>query len=241
MFFSRSRQRQAADSVERAQSFWSSLSQFYVDKTQLDDLRTRSIASVFVREAALRGSDEVLDAGCGHLRISMALMRLVPGISLLGVDLTQSLLDQGAQLLAERGLPPMETVCADLAKLPMPDDRFDKIVSARVFQYISDPVATLKELRRVLKPGGRLVFSVPNKLNPIKLAAYRGRLHTPAELGQWLRDAGFVDVNYGSACFIPGQLGRQWDSSWIAAEQVSKLPAVGQIGGNAWASGRKPQ
>lgn len=233
-------QQLAGTSVARAEEFWRGLSAFYVQKTQLDDLRTRATGSLFVREAAIRAGDAVLDAGCGHLRISIALTRLVPGVRLTGVDLTQSLLDEGARLLQELHYPPMELVRADLAKVPFEDARFDKVVSARVFQYVSDPVAACRELYRVLKPGGRFVLSVPNRLNPLKRLGYKGRLHAPAELAHWLSEAGFGEVRSGSACFVPGQLGRGWDSAWLAAESVAGLPLIGQAGGNAWASGVKP-
>ena len=234
-------QQQAATDVKKAEHFWRGLSDFYVKTTHMDDLRTRAIAETFIREVKLSADDVVLDAGCGHLRISMALKRLVPGVHIKGVDLTQDLLDEGARSLEAAGLPAMDLHCADLAHLPFADNSFDKIVTARVFQYISDPVAVCRELMRVLKPGGRIVLSVPNKLNPIKQARYRGRLHTPAELGTWFKDAGFEQVNTGSACFVPGELRRGWDSAWLAIEDLSKVPAFGLIGGNAWVSGVKPE
>jgi len=232
-------QRLAATSVERAQGFWRNLSAFYVKTTQLDDLRTRAIATTFVREGELRSTETVLDAGCGHLRISLALLRLLPGVRLTGVDLTQELLDEGARRLSDAHLPDMRLVRGDLADLPFADNTFDKIVSARVFQYISDPVAVCMELRRVLKPGGRIVLAVPNRLNPIKRARYKGRLHTPAELAAWLSAGGYDDVASGSACFVPGELRRGWDSRWLAVEALSRLPVLGLVGGNAWASGAK--
>ena len=230
----------AADSVRNAEQFWRGLSDFYVKTTHMTDLRTRATARKFVYEAKISASDEVLDAGCGHLRISMALMRLLPGVKITGVDLTQELLDEGARLLSEEHLSKMELVRGDLASLPFYDDSFDKIISARVFQYISDPVAVCRELLRALRPGGRIILSVPNKLNPIKQARYRGRLYSPTELGAWLTTAGYSDVTIGSACFVPGELRRGWDSAWIAAEGLSRIPVFGLLGGNAWASGTKP-
>lgn len=238
--FTESAQRRAAQSLPEATRFWHHLSDYYVAHTSIHDLRTRAISSTFVRQAGITASDHVLDAGCGHLRISLALQRLLPGIELTGVDLTPELLEAGRQLREELGHRPFPLVQADLANLPFDDHSFDHIVSARVFQYIPDPHQALRELQRVLKPGGRLIFSVPNQLNPIKRLRYKGRLHPPSQLGQWLHETHFQHISTGSACFVPGQLRRSWTSSWIGAEMIAELPALGQLGGNAWAAGTKP-
>lgn len=50
---------------------------------------------------------------------------------------------------------------ADTAKLPFPQDTFDTVLCLEVFEYLDDPLQAMKEIRRVLQPGGRLLLSVP--------------------------------------------------------------------------------
>lgn len=236
-------QQRAGSSVSRAKTFWEGLSDFYVDHTQLDDLRTRASVEALRREADIRPGTRVLDCGCGHLRMTLGLIRVEPTLEMTGVDLTQELLDTGRDLCEQMGIEPPELHCADLAEMPLPDDSFDAAICARVFQYIPDPVATLRSIYRVLKPGARFALLVPNRLNVLKQLEYKGRLYPPAALGRWLRDAGFEDVHVGSACFVPGfsrRLRPGWDSPLIHAELARKIPGIGLLGGNALGSGRKP-
>lgn len=55
-------------------------------------------------------------------------------------------------------------VQADITDLPFPDDRWDVIVCSHVLEHVNDDSSALKELRRVLAPGGRVVFIVPRRL-----------------------------------------------------------------------------
>jgi SAM-dependent methyltransferase len=50
-------------------------------------------------------------------------------------------------------------VLADIVKMPFPEDTFDAIICSEVFEHLPDPVAAARELRRVLKPGGRLILT----------------------------------------------------------------------------------
>ena len=51
-------------------------------------------------------------------------------------------------------------VC-DLRSIPVPDDRFDAIICTQVLAHMADPAAVLREFRRILRPGGRLLLSCP--------------------------------------------------------------------------------
>lgn len=224
---------------KRAKTFWASFSDYYVKVTRFDDLHARTTVEAYVREGAIQDGHRVLDAGCGHLRISLALLHLMPAVQIVGADLTHNLLVEGKTSFEEiRGTSP-EVACADLVHLPFEDNEFDAAMSARVFHYIEDPLIALAELRRVLKPGGRLVYSVPNSYNPIKRLRYPGKLYAPRDLGAWLKGAGFVDVHMRSMCFFP--FGGAWESRWCHLERIAFVPILGLIGGNAIASGQKPR
>ncbi|MDR2998129.1 MAG: methyltransferase domain-containing protein [Microbacterium sp.] len=97
----------------------------------------------------------ILDAGCGSGPLSAALRER--GAEMTGIDGSPAMLDLArARLGADVPLQ-----LADLAEpLPFPDDSFDDVVASLVLHYLPDWAAALAELRRVLKPGGRLIGSV---------------------------------------------------------------------------------
>lgn len=97
----------------------------------------------------------VLDAGCGSGPLSAALRER--GAVVTGFDSSRAMIE-----LAERRLgPDARLLVADLGKpLPFPGNAFDDVVGSLVLHYFKDWTAPLAELRRVLRPGGRLLLSV---------------------------------------------------------------------------------
>ncbi|MEU6791042.1 class I SAM-dependent methyltransferase [Nonomuraea wenchangensis] len=97
----------------------------------------------------------VLDAGCGAGPLFAALRER--GAVVTGVDASAGMLE-----LARRRLgADADLRVVDLAgPLPFPDDTFDDVIASLVLHYLEDWGPTLTEIRRVLKPGGRLLVSV---------------------------------------------------------------------------------
>lgn len=97
----------------------------------------------------------ILDAGCGSGPLSAALS--AKGAIMTGVDASPAMLELARQRLGATA----DLHVADLGRpLPFADDSFDDVVSSLVLHYLEDWSAPLAELRRVLKPGGRLILSV---------------------------------------------------------------------------------
>lgn len=97
----------------------------------------------------------ILDAGCGSGPLSAALS--AKGAVVTGFDSSPAMLELARQRLGESA----DLHLADLSRpLPFADDSFDDVVAALVLHYLEDWSAPLAELRRVLKPGGRLILSV---------------------------------------------------------------------------------
>lgn len=95
----------------------------------------------------------ILDAGCGDGRLAATLAREAERV--IGVDANRDMLraarhrrDHGAQV---------DLVGADLAALPFPNDSLDAVTAVTVFCFVAEPVAALRELARVVRPGGRVV------------------------------------------------------------------------------------
>ena len=97
----------------------------------------------------------ILDAGCGSGPIASALRDR--GATVTGFDSSAGMLELARRRLGDDA----DLVVADLGRpLPFPDGAFDDVVASLVLHYLEDWTAPLAELRRVLKPGGRLIVAV---------------------------------------------------------------------------------
>ena len=107
-----------------------------------------------------RGS-RLLDVGCGN---GAQTLRMLDRFDLVvGLDVVQEHLDTlSAQLKAE-GAKNALTVLYNGRIMPFPDAHFDAVVSIETLEHVGDESLTLREIHRVLTPGGTLVLSVPHK------------------------------------------------------------------------------
>ena len=123
---------------------------------------------------APRPGERILEVGPGDgvhaLPVAHALM---PGGSLEAVDIQQPMLDALAGRARTAGLTNVREVLADAQHLPYPDNTFDGAFLITVLGEIPRPETTLRELRRVLKPDGRLivgeVIADPDYVSPTTL------------------------------------------------------------------------
>lgn len=122
----------------------------------------------------------VLDAGCGP---GMQAAELVArGAAVTGVDLSEDLLAIARTRAAGTFLR------HDLTEpLPFPDDSFDLVVSSLVMHYLEDWAPTLREFRRVLVPGGRVVFSTHHPVMDLRVAGTDDYLGTYQWEEEWPR------------------------------------------------------
>jgi demethylmenaquinone methyltransferase / 2-methoxy-6-polyprenyl-1,4-benzoquinol methylase len=100
--------------------------------------------------AAVRSGDHVLDACCGTGDLAMAAWAGGAG-HVIGVDFSEGMLER-----ARRKAPELEWVQADVLALPFEDARFDSAVVGFGIRNVENLEAGIRELRRVLRPGGRL-------------------------------------------------------------------------------------
>jgi ubiquinone/menaquinone biosynthesis C-methylase UbiE len=118
---------------------------FYVDATTRETLARFSV----------RDTDRVLDVGCGTGALLERLARAHPGVKLTGVDPVPAML-----AVARRRLPPGVRLSLGRAEdLPFASGRFTMVVSCNVFHYFRRPEVALREMSRVLAPGGSLVIT----------------------------------------------------------------------------------
>jgi ubiquinone/menaquinone biosynthesis C-methylase UbiE len=96
-----------------------------------------------------------LDAGCGGGRGSI-LMAEAGASEVVGVDLSPTNVDSSTKRAAQKGLSNVRFQRESLASLPFPDESFDIVWCNGVLHHTADPDQGLKEITRVLKPGGRM-------------------------------------------------------------------------------------
>ena len=169
-----------------------------------DVLRRRRLVGEAV--AASPGK-RILDVGCGPgFYVAELLEQVGPTGAVVGVDASPQTL-----ALARRRTEGHDNVAlyqADATDLPVPDAAFDAALSVQVLEYVADLDAALAELRRALRPGGRLVIwdidwstvswhsADPARMRRV-LRAWDGHLADPClprTLAPRLRAAGFADV-----------------------------------------------
>ena len=100
----------------------------------------------------------VLDVACGE-GYGSCLMKQWGAKEVVGVDISEEAVQNAQQLFGQEGVTYIQHIAESL---PFEDDSFDVGVSLETIEHLDDPVAFLKELRRVVKPDGILVVSCPN-------------------------------------------------------------------------------
>ena len=138
----------------------------------------------------------LLDLGCGTGRLLEDLRRRLPEAELVGVDPSEGMLAVARRRLA--GEPGVRLEVATAARLPLPDASVDVVTTTMSFHHWEAQDASLREVARVLAPGGRLLIADVLGIGLIgRLLRPRGRRHgagyrDAAELTVLFRDAGFT-------------------------------------------------
>ena len=146
---------------------------------------------------------QILDCGVGTGAFSLALLESVDQPAhVSGVDISYPMLTHAQQILENR-CPNLDLRQGDIRSLPFADDSFDAVIFAHVLEHMADPVETLREMVRVLKPGAPLIGSVTRKgLGQVLMSLrWQNRGYTSNQLDSFLRGAGLKAVksfDYGT-------------------------------------------
>lgn len=115
----------------------------------------------------------VLDAGCGAGQFAIALAER--GARVTGIDLSPEMIRRAEGHAAARGVT-IDWGVGDLSRLSAPLAIYDAILARAVLHFVPDVPGVLREFRRVLRPGRRLLASVPGALSPIYRASWMRHL-----------------------------------------------------------------
>jgi SAM-dependent methyltransferase len=150
------------------------------------------VLTIDFRRLRLRPGDRVLDAGCGAGRHAFEAYRRGARVVALDTDAVE--LKRATDVLAamyEAGetapggaASPLQASALDL---PFPDGAFDHVVVAEVLEHIDDDRGAIRELARVLRPGGTLAVTVPRFFPELVCWALSDEYHAPAVPGGHIR------------------------------------------------------
>ena len=133
---------------------------FQVSAAQAEAYEERFVPALFrqwvepvLQAAAVGRGDRILDVACGTGVVARAAAeRIGPEGTVTGVDLNAAML-----AVARRVAPNLDWRQGDVAALPFPDASFDVVVCQAAIFFFPDPTGALREMRRVTRPGGRVV------------------------------------------------------------------------------------
>ena len=108
-----------------------------------------------IKQLGLQREDRVLEVGIGT---GLNLPLYPPAVRLTGIDLSQEMLDKAIERVHTLTMPNVTLKVMDATSMDFADNEFDKAVATYTISAVPDPVAVLREMRRVVRPGGVLVI-----------------------------------------------------------------------------------
>jgi SAM-dependent methyltransferase len=137
---------------------WDRISQLYLQEVEP---RFASVVENVIRRGDLKPGQRVLDLGTGTGSIAVAAAGLVaPGGEVTAVDISPDMLSLARRRLVESGRANVDLREGRAEQLPVDDDAFDALLASLSLMYAIDRAAAAREIRRVLRPGGRFVAAV---------------------------------------------------------------------------------
>lgn len=122
-------------------------------------VRANRRADYFISEGKITSTDYVLEIGCGTGLFTEKVYNKTHA-KIVATDISPELLEQG-----KKKLPQVDFRVADAMNLDFADNTFDVVFGSSIIHHLEFE-KSLKEILRLLKPGGRMVFAEPNMINP---------------------------------------------------------------------------
>jgi len=104
----------------------------------------------------LSGHETILDVACGTGELERMLIDNYPDLNITGVDISEKMLEVARSKFSHHNQ--IEFLKSSINTLPFPDSSFDIIVTASAFHYFDNPIDALQEMKRVLKPTGKVII-----------------------------------------------------------------------------------
>jgi ubiquinone/menaquinone biosynthesis C-methylase UbiE len=188
----------------------------------------------------LRPGMSLLDCGCGPGTITIGLAQSVAPGQVLGIDIEPSLVERANVLSKEQAISNVRFKVANVFALPFSESSFDAVFASALLHHLTQPIRALKEMRRVLKPGGvigirntdiggRIIGPANHGLEDYynlyeRIWKHHGSDHRfGRHLRRLLRQAGFVRIEASASydCY-----GRPEDTRELAQSQIARIKST---------------
>ena len=240
---------QAQDQLRRQlRGMWAEVAGGWAEHAEDVDARSAQLTQRMLELSTPRPGERVLELACGPGGAGLAAAKhLAPGGEVVLSDIAAEMTAVASQRAAARGLRNVTARVLDLEQIDEPDGSYDVVLCREGLMLVSDPARAAREIRRVLRPGGRVALAVwgPRERNPWlgvmfdAIGAQLGRLVPPAgvpgpfsledaaELGDLLRDARLSDVSVSelSVPLLAGSFEDWWTARCSLAGPLTKILA----------------
>jgi SAM-dependent methyltransferase len=196
----------------------------------------------------LRPGMRMLDCGCGPGSITVGLAAAVAPGETIGLDLQEAQIDHARRMATEQSVSNVRFEVGSVYELPFADASFDAAFAHNLLLHVADPLRALREMRRVLKPGGVVgiadddggtwlwephtpLLAEAQRLFLLALAHHGGDPYRARHHRRLLLEAGFVHPIAGATLGTAGVFGSDEDTRWIAAWIVEqyRAPAFAEL------------
>jgi ubiquinone/menaquinone biosynthesis C-methylase UbiE len=162
------------------------------------DENNKQVNAKTVTLLTVEAGHHVLEIGFGNGRAAPVVIAQAPDVRYSGIDISPTMLAEASTFnaaLVEAGKASFHLASAH--EIPFADDSFDRIFSIGVIHFWTEPIASLVEARRVLRPGGLMQMGclAPKEPPDFAQAQYGFHLRDASEWDGLCRKAGFADVN----------------------------------------------
>src|ERR1700761_7850576 len=207
-----------AVNAEQAEAWNGASGRHFIEQRERHERMRGLLTDRLLAAARVEAGDHVLDIGCGCGDVTMRAADAARGGHALGADLSRDQIAEARRIAALSGVANVTFEVADAQVHPFPAGTFDLVLSNFGVMFFDDPAAAFGNLRRALRPGGRLAFVCwrTRAENPVfttgfaKAAAVLGLREMPGpgaafsladtgRVGALLSDAGFGGIEFVNA------------------------------------------
>jgi ubiquinone/menaquinone biosynthesis C-methylase UbiE len=179
-----------SEATERVRKDWESLANNWYEQRASLLAASRPIHEWLVEHLDLKAGDRVLEIAAGPGDTGFLAAKRLGAGRLLSTDISPGMVEAARKRGAELGITNADYRVLDAQAMDLGDASFDGVICRWGLMLMPDPAAALRECRRVLAPGGRLVFAVFTGPNENPFASIPGRIlaeqgHAPPPTSNW--------------------------------------------------------